>query len=124
MPRPRRLFLLSTFFFLLFPLLGFAAAEPSPPSVSVEGAVNQPGRIQFPVDRALTLVEAISLAGGFTRNADLKHVWLIRRDISGATGKSIVNVDALMKRRDSSVPVLSPDDRIVLIGRDTDDAGN
>ncbi len=101
-----------------------AADNPAPPSVSVEGAVNQPGRIQFPVDRSLSLVDAISLAGGFTRNADLKRVWLIRREPSGATVKTVVNVDALMKRRDPAAPVLSPDDRIVLIGRDVDDAGN
>jgi len=120
---PRRLpFLLSTFFLLLCPAR--AADNPAPPSVSVEGAVNQPGRIQFPVGRPLTVVDAISLAGGFTRNADLKRVWLIRREPSGATVKTVVNVDALLKRRDPSAAVLSPDDRIVLIARDVDDAGN
>ncbi len=100
-----------------------AADKPAPRSVSVEGAVNQPGRILFPVDRALSVVDAISLAGGFTRNADLKRVWLIRRDPSGAAVKSVVNVDALMKSG-GPAPVLAPDDRIVLIGRDTDDNGN
>ncbi len=100
-----------------------AADKPAPRSVSVEGAVNQPGRILFPVDRALSVVDAISLAGGFTRNADLKRVWLIRRDPSGAAVKSVVNVDALMKSG-GSAPILAPDDRIVLIGRDTDDNGN
>ncbi len=100
-----------------------AADTPAPRSVSVEGAVNQPGRILFPVGRALSVVDAISLAGGFTRNADLKRVWLIRRDPSGATVKSVVNVDAMMKSG-GSAPILAPDDRIVLIGRDTDDNGH
>ena len=119
---PRRLpFLLSTFFLLLCPAR--AADNPEPPSVSVEGAVNQPGRIQFPVDRSLSLVDAISLAGGFTRNADLKRVWLIRHEPSGATVKTVVNVDAVMKRLAPAAPVLSPGDRIVLIARGTDDTG-
>ena len=94
-----------------------------PTSVTVEGAVNRPGVVEFPQDRGLTIVEAISLAGGPARLADLKRVWLIRQSGSGAPVKTVIDVDALMKRRAADVPSVRAGDRIVVIGRDVDDDG-
>jgi protein involved in polysaccharide export with SLBB domain len=91
------------------------------PSATVEGAVNRPGRVEFPQGRGLTIIEAITLAGGHTGNADLKRVWLIRTNAAGESAKTVIDVHALMKRRDGNVPAVRDGDRIVLIGRDVDE---
>src|SRR5688500_2841085 len=52
-------------------------------SVNVIGAVNTAGRIQFPQERGLSIVDAISLAGGQNRFADLKRVKLTRKNPNG-----------------------------------------
>lgn len=66
-------------------------------SLSVTGAVNNAGRILFPQERGLTIVEAISLAGGQSRVADLKRVRLTRRGAGGELGTQIVDVDSIMR---------------------------
>lgn len=66
-------------------------------SLSVTGAVNNAGRILFPQERGLTIVEAISLAGGQSRVADLKRVRLTRRGANGELNTQIVDVDSIMR---------------------------
>lgn len=66
-------------------------------SLSVTGAVNNAGRILFPQERGLTIVEAISLAGGQSRVADLKRVRLTRRGANGELVTQIVDVDSIMR---------------------------
>ena len=91
--------------------------------VVVEGAVHRAGRIQIPTERETTLIEAISLAGGQTRNADLKRVWLIRTNREGQPEKTVVDLDSILKARKTSGPILRHGDRVVVIGRDVDDEG-
>jgi polysaccharide biosynthesis/export protein len=67
-------------------------------SVNVIGAVNNAGRVQFPQERGLTVVDAISLAGGQSRLADLKRVKLTRKNANGEVIIQEIDVDALMKR--------------------------
>jgi polysaccharide biosynthesis/export protein len=67
-------------------------------SVNVIGAVNTAGRIQFPQERGLSIVDAISLAGGQNRFADLKRVKLTRKNPNGQVVTQEIDVDMLMKR--------------------------
>lgn len=67
-------------------------------SVNVIGAVNTAGRVQFPQERGLTIVDAISLAGGQSRLADLKRVKLTRKNAAGDVSIQEIDVDTLMKR--------------------------
>lgn len=67
-------------------------------SVSVMGAVNNAGRVLFPGERALDILEAIANAGGHSRIADLRKVKLTRKNASGDTITQEINVDDLMKR--------------------------
>jgi polysaccharide biosynthesis/export protein len=76
-------------------------------SVNVIGAVNNPGRIPFPPDRPLTIVDAISLAGGQSRIAKLKEVKLTRKGAS-----TIINVDEIIKRGGKDAVRLEKDDVI------------
>ena len=74
-------------------------------AVNVRGAVNQPGRIVFPKDRGLTIVAAISLAGGHSRYADLKRVRLTRKNSDGTSVTTVVDVDAIMKSRNPAAAI-------------------
>lgn len=72
-------------------------------SVNVTGHVTTAGRIQFPPERGLTITDAISLAGGQTRLADLKRVKLTRRKANGEAEALEVNVDAIVNNGASNV---------------------
>jgi polysaccharide export outer membrane protein len=80
--------------------------------VNVIGSVTNQGRIQFPQEKGLTIVEAISLAGGQTRLADLKHVKLTRQNPDGGTDVTIVDVDSMVKTGGHDQVTLQPGDVI------------
>jgi polysaccharide export outer membrane protein len=83
--------------FLVNPQVGINVLKYAERSVSVTGAVNTAGRILFPQERGLSIVEAISMAGGQSRVADLKRVRLTRRSSAGELGTQIIDVDSIMK---------------------------
>ena len=60
----------------------------------VSGAVQKPGKIVF--ERPATVLEAIMEAGGFTPEADLKKVSLIRI-VKGEHETQIVDLRAVLK---------------------------
>jgi polysaccharide export outer membrane protein len=74
-------------------------------SVSVIGAVNNAGRVLFPGERALNLLEAVANAGGFSRLADLRKVKLTRKHASGETTTQEINADDLTKRGGRDIPL-------------------
>ena len=80
--------------------------------VNVIGNVTNAGRVQFPLERGLTIIEAIALAGGQTRLADLKKVKLTRKKENGDTEVQEIDVDALMKRGGRDAFPLQKDDVI------------
>ena len=65
-------------------------------TVNVMGAVNSPQAIEFPPEQALTILDAISRAGGFNRFADRKRVRLSRARSDGHIENFIVNTDELI----------------------------
>jgi protein involved in polysaccharide export with SLBB domain len=86
-------------------------------SVNIVGAVNTPGRIQFPQERGLTIVDAITLAGGPNRYADMRKVQLTRTKASGETITEVINVQAMMTvgGREAIPPLpLQKDDSILV----------
>jgi polysaccharide biosynthesis/export protein len=78
--------------------------------VNVIGAVNKAGPVSFPQERGLNIVDAISLAGGQNRYANLKKVKLTR---GGAPDSITVDVDAIMKGGGEAVQLL-PGDTILV----------
>jgi polysaccharide export outer membrane protein len=75
--------------------------------------VNSAGRKQFPPERGLTMLDALSLAGGHSRLADLKKVRLTRpRPEGGEPETFTINVDDLMKLGGRDPIQLQPDDVI------------
>ncbi len=74
-------------------------------SVSVMGAVNNAGRVLFPGERALTLLEAIANAGGPSRLANMKKVTLTRRRANGESDAQEINAEELRTRGGKDIPL-------------------
>jgi polysaccharide export outer membrane protein len=83
--------------FIVNPQVSVAVLKYAERSVSVVGAVNNAGRVLFPAQDGLTILQAISGAGGQSRLADLKRVRLTRKSANGDSSTQEINVDALMK---------------------------
>ena len=83
--------------YLVNPQVTVVVLKYSDRSVNIIGAVNDAGRVQFPQERGLTILDAITLAGGQSRLADLKRVKLTRKGPNGEGETVEINVDAIMK---------------------------
>lgn len=82
--------------------------------VSVTGEVNNAGKFNIPIEREITLLEAIAMAGGFTKDADINRTKVIREE--GGEKKTItIRVKDITDKdeKDNNI-VLQPDDIIVV----------
>lgn len=82
--------------YLANPQVNVGVVDYAKRTVSVLGAVNNPGAIPFPLEEGMTIVEAITRAGGHNRYADLRKVQLSRKDANGETVSNTINVKDLM----------------------------
>jgi len=98
--------------FLVNPQVNLTVLEYAKRYVNVLGAVNKPDVVLFPQEESLTLIEAVTRAGGFARIADKKHVTLKRTNADGTTATSIINAEDLMKGRTDDTWPLQPGDVI------------
>lgn len=85
-----------------------------PRQVSVIGEVNKPGKYDMPEEKDMTLLEAIAMAGGFTKNAYLKKIKIMRvkdgvKEIFAVDVRDITIHD--MKEKDI---VLEPEDVVII----------
>jgi len=82
--------------------------------ISVVGEVNKPSRYDMPKERQLTVMEALAMAGGFTKDADLSDVKILR---SKQGQKEVVNINindiTIRGDKDKNV-TLEPKDIIVI----------
>jgi len=83
--------------YLVNPQINITVLEYARRTVNVLGAVAEPGEIEFPQEEGLSLMEAISRAGGFTRLGDRRKVRLTRREASGDVVNFIVNTDDMIE---------------------------
>lgn len=82
----------------------------APRNVSVLGQVNKPEQIDMPVERdVINLVQAITLAGGFTRVAKTDGVRVIR-SVDGKEQQFTINVSDYLDSKNSNQFMLRPDD--------------
>lgn len=98
--------------YLVNPQVNVIVLEYAKRTVNVLGSVNQPGAVLFPEEQELTLLDAISRAGGFNRLADRKRVKLSRTLPDGRTESTEVNTDDLIKSGNTKTYVLQRDDVI------------
>jgi len=96
--------------YLVNPQVNVVVIEYAKRTVNVIGQVNQPGAVLFPQEQGLTLLDAISRAGGFSRLANRSQVKLTRTNADGKTETYIINADDLIKGNSSnSWPLLVND---------------
>jgi polysaccharide export outer membrane protein len=85
---------------------------PQPASIVVFGEVKNPGPISL--SERMTVVEAISKAGGFTTTAAPGHVRVIRTAKGGERTMRVSVADILKRGRHSENITLEPDDIVVV----------
>jgi polysaccharide export outer membrane protein len=89
------------------PQLTLVVKQYNSKKVSVIGAVQKPGSL--PWTEGMKLVDAISLAGGFTSIADADHVLLTRIVGPHKTVTAAVSVDAITEGAQGDVPLQAGD---------------
>ena len=95
--------------YLVNPTVSVQVLKYSDRSVNVTGAVNNAGRVQFPPERGLTIVDAITLAGGHNRYADLKKVKLTRKGPDGEPDTRDIDVQAIQNKGARDIPLEAGD---------------
>ena len=88
--------------YLVNPQVNVVVIEYAKRSMNVIGSVNQPGAVLFPQEQGLTLLDAISRAGGFSRLADRKRIKLTRTNSDGRAETYIINADDLISGSSSN----------------------
>jgi polysaccharide export outer membrane protein len=81
--------------------------------ITVLGQVQKPGSYILPNEERVDLLQAIAMAGGFTRLADEGRV-LVRRNVNGVDTILKVNAHAETKNSSSQLFEVQPDDRITV----------
>jgi polysaccharide export outer membrane protein len=98
--------------FLVNPQITLVVVEYARRTVNVLGNVNSPGAVPFPQEQKLTLIDAITRAGGFNRLADRRRIKLTRTLANGKTETLEVNADQLIRGSSSEKWQLQPGDNI------------
>ena len=98
--------------YLVNPQINIIVVKYQVSTVNVLGAVNSPQAVEYPPEQQLTLIDAVSRAGGFSRLADRRHVRLSRTLPDGRVENLVINADELMSGVAKDPLVLRRDDVI------------
>lgn len=98
--------------YLVNPQVTITVLEYAQRTVQVLGQVNNSGAIPFPPEQPMSLLDAISRAGGFTRLADRRRIQLTRTDEAGKTETFTINADDLIKGNSGAQWLLKKGDTI------------
>lgn len=82
--------------------------------IFILGAVNNPGSCAIPAERELTVVEAISLAGGFTEDAAINKTKIVRVE-DGVEKSIVVRIKDITKAGDKSKDIILKPNDIVIV---------
>lgn len=77
-------------------------------TITVLGQAQRPGVFELPTHRALTLVEAIGMAGGVTRISNPKKITL-KRTAAGGNTVQTVNLTKIAAGKESDIPLRDGD---------------
>ena len=98
--------------YLVNPQVNISVKEYAKRTVDVQGQVGKPGAVEFPPEEGLTLYQAITRAGGFTRLSDRKRVLLTRKTPEGASETLTVNVNDIIEGTTKEELPLQKDDSV------------
>jgi polysaccharide export outer membrane protein len=96
--------------YLVNPQINIIVTDYAKRSINVLGSVGSPGVIYFPQEEGLSLLDAISRAGGFTRLANRRIVKLTRTTAEGKTETYTINVDNIIQGTTNESWVMLKDD--------------
>lgn len=92
---------------LVHPQVSVTVAEYFPREISVLGQVNKPGKVELPIEaESLSIVEAVSRAGGLTRIAKSDSVRITRRGEDGQEKSETVDLQRMIDGRGGVAPFL------------------
>jgi polysaccharide export outer membrane protein len=94
------------------PVVSVAVMEPRGSKVYVIGQVNRPG--EYPITRFVDIVQAISMASGFTPFAQLDNIKVLRREGATQTAISFSYGDIAAGKRLQQNIVLEPGDTVLV----------
>jgi protein involved in polysaccharide export with SLBB domain len=97
--------------YLVDPHVSLTVAEFAKRRFSVMGEVKIPGFYSIPEDRNLNLLQALSMAGGYTAFSRGTRV-SIKRTIDGKEVVMRVDANAMAKQKNVKVIIIEPDDAI------------
>jgi len=95
--------------YLVRPQLNLLILEYAQRRVNVIGSVNQPGTVVFPPEESMTIVDAISRAGGVSRLGRSNNVVLTRTGPDGKVETITVNIDDIIQGRSPNIPLQKDD---------------
>jgi polysaccharide export outer membrane protein len=98
--------------YLVNPQVNISVKEYTKRTVDVQGQVGRPGAVEFPPEEGLTLYQAITRAGGFTRLSDRKRVLLTRKTPEGGNETITVNVNDIIEGTTKEEWPLQKDDSV------------
>jgi len=83
--------------------------------VSVLGEVNKPGKYDMPQEKSMTLLEAIAMAEGFTKYADVTKVKVMRVEDGAAKMTMVINIKDITDRDDKGKDIVMKAEDIVYV---------
>lgn len=98
--------------YLVNPQINLTVLQYSERRVNIMGMVNQPGPVVFPPEEKMTLLDAITRAGGFNRLGDRRRVRLTRTGADGQVEQHIINTDDILEGTAENTWALEPGDNI------------
>ena len=82
--------------------------------VSVLGEVKSPGKYALPGEKEMTLMQAIAMAGGFTKFADLTKTKVMRAE-NGEKKTIVINVKSITEKGDKDQDIILRAEDIVVV---------
>lgn len=98
--------------YLVNPQVTLVVKEYAKRTVDVQGQVGKPGAVEFPMEKGLTLLGAITRAEGFTRLADKKRVLLTRQKEDGSKETVVINAEDIIEGESKETWPMQPGDSI------------
>ena len=99
--------------FLVNPQVSVSVLRPASKRFTILGQINRPGSYELPAMEKIDLLEAIAMAGGFTRIAKGSNV-AVRRHVGDTDKIFTVNADKMAKKTDTERFIISPGDSITV----------
>jgi polysaccharide export outer membrane protein len=99
--------------FLVNPVVTVTIVEYGSSKISLMGQVRSPGIYKFPANERLNLLQAIALAGGYTRIGEPSKV-TIKRIVNGQVSIIHLNAGAMAEKENSAIVEVQPDDVITV----------